>query len=128
MLAKVSCQVSFISGFYPFWFNNLILKTMSQKEIRVDCMSEIFEELGIIATKEQIEKIVEDFTYTLQFESEMSCYQHVGHKEDCINCKKLDLELNELKRQNEVFKKSVMKRRKTDSVWIEGDSVMYGSR
>jgi predicted nucleic-acid-binding Zn-ribbon protein len=101
---------------------------MSKQEIRIECMSEIFEELGIIATKEQIEKVVEDFSTHIEMEGELSSYQHIGHKEECSKCKNLEYKLNESERQNEVFRKSVMSRRKTDSVWIEGDSVMYSGR
>lgn len=101
---------------------------MSKQEIRIECLSEIFEELGIVATQEQIKTIVEDFSTHIEMESELSSYQHIGHKEECSMCKNLEYELNESKRENEVFRKSVMERRKTDRVWIEGDSVMYGGR
>jgi hypothetical protein len=37
-----------------------------KKEIRIECMGEIFEELGIIATKEQIEKRLKFFQITLK--------------------------------------------------------------
>lgn len=91
-------------------------------------MSEILEELGIIVTKEQIEKIVEDFSLHIEMESELSSYQYIGRKEECSKCKNLEYKLSESERQNEVFRKSVMERRKTDRVWIDGDSVMYGGR
>jgi len=101
---------------------------MSKKEIRIECVSEIFEELGIIATNEQIEKIVDDFSMHIEMEGELDSYQHLGHKEECSNCKRLEVELDEAKRQVEVFTNSVKQRRKTDDVWIEGDSVMYSKR
>jgi hypothetical protein len=40
---------------------------MSKKEIRIECMGEIFEELGIIATKEQIEKRLKFFRLDVYF-------------------------------------------------------------
>ena len=98
---------------------------MSKQTIRIECLSEIFEELGIIATPEQIEKVVVDFSLHLEMENELSSYQHIGFKEDCSNCKKLEYKLKESEMENEVFRKSVMSRRKTDMVWIEDDSVMY---
>ena len=101
---------------------------MSKNEIRIECMSEIFEELGITATQEQIEKVVEDFSTHIEMESELSSYQHIGHKEECSKCKNLEYKLSESERENQVFRKSVMERRKTDKVWIEGDSVMYSGR
>ena len=88
-------------------------------------MSEIFEELGIIATKEQIDKVVDDFSTHIEMESEISSYQHIGYKEECSKCKALEYKLNEAEREREVFRKSVMERRRTNNVWIEGDSVIY---
>lgn len=101
---------------------------MLKQEIRIECLSEIFEELGIVATKDQIKTIVEDFSTHIEMESELSSYQHISHKEECSKCKNLEYKLNESERQNEVFRKSVMDRIKTDRVWIEGDSVMYSVR
>jgi len=101
---------------------------MSKQEIRIECLSEILEEVGLTASKEQIEKIVNDFSMHLEMENELSSYQHVGYKEECSKCKILEDKLRVLEKENKVFSNSVKQRRKTDIVWIEGDYVMYGGR
>ncbi|MFW6130531.1 MAG: hypothetical protein ACOC56_05040 [Atribacterota bacterium] len=101
---------------------------MSKELIRIESMTEILDELGISATNEQIKQIVEYFLLHIEMENELSSYQHIGHKEKCSKCKILELEIKELESNIEVYRKSVMSRRKTDQVWIENDSVMYGGR
>lgn len=101
---------------------------MSKETMRIESMTEILDELGISASEEQIKQIVEDFSLHIEMESELSSYQLIGHKEECSKCKRLESEINELKDNIEVYRKSVMSRRKTDQVWIENGSVMYGGR
>jgi len=101
---------------------------MSKTEIRIECMSEILQEIGIQVTSEQIEKIVNDFSTHIEMESELDSYQHIGYKEECSRCKTLESKLKDCEKENEVFRNSVKQRRNTDRVWIEGDSVMYGGR
>ena len=101
---------------------------MSKESLRIESMTEILDELGISATDEQVKQIVEDFSLHIEMENELSSYQHIEHKEECSKCKRLESEINELKSNIEVYRKSVMSRRNTDRVWIENDSVMYGGR
>ena len=101
---------------------------MSNESIRIECMSEILNEYGISATEEQIKQIVEDFYSHIEMEREMSSYQYIGQKEECSKCKIFEAEIKYLKNDIDVYRKSVMIRRKTDQVWIEKGSVMYGGR
>lgn len=98
---------------------------MSNNQIRIECMADLFEELQIKATPEQIESIVKDFMHHLDMEQEMSNYQHVGHKPECDKCRKMQSEIDELKYENKVFRNSVKQRRGAERVWIQNDTVMY---
>lgn len=101
---------------------------MTKESIRVEIMSEILSELGISATNEQIKQITENFSSHIEMENELSSYQHIGHKEECIKCKRLESEIKQLERNIDIYRKSVMKRRNTDDVWIENGTVMYDGR
>ena len=98
---------------------------MKNFEIRIECLSEIFSDVGLDATDEQIQQIVKDFSFHIEMEREMDSYQHVGFKEECSKCKLLEYKLEEAAKERDVYKNSVMQRRKARSVWIENDSVMY---
>lgn len=96
------------------------------KQGRIECLTEIFDELGIIATQEQISKVVDDFGLHLEMESELSSYRHdVSHKEECTKCKQLEEENKRLQKENKIYNDSVKRRRNANYVYIEGDSVMY---
>lgn len=98
---------------------------MNNKEIRIECMSDILSEIDVDLTHEQIKKIVDDFSDHIEMENELSSYQHVGFKETCRECESLKYKLKESEKENEVFRKSVKQRRHADHVWIEGDTVKY---
>lgn len=98
---------------------------MGNKNIRIESLSEIFETLGIIATKEQIEQVVEDFSLHIEMEHEMESYQYIGYKESCSNCKRLENELATVKRERDIYHENVCRRRNTSDVWIEGNDVMF---
>ena len=98
---------------------------MNYESERIESMTEILSELGIVATKEQIKQIVVDFSLNIEMEGELESYQHVGYKEECSKCKQLEYSLSVLRRENEVFSDSVKRRRHASAVWIEGDTVMY---
>lgn len=98
---------------------------MSYQEIRIECMSDILENIGISANESQITQIVQDFMHHIDMESEMKAYQYSSYKEECGRCKTLASEINELKKENDVFRNSVKQRRGASIVWIEGDSVFY---
>lgn len=98
---------------------------MKRTKERIEALSEIFNDNSIQATEQQIKQIVEDFSNHIEMESEMDSYQHVGHKEVCKNCQSLESKLKSITRERDVYHKSVCKRRGTEDVWIEGDSVMF---
>ena len=104
------------------------LKTMTKTEIRIECLTEILDEIGLSATPEQIQKIEKDFSLHIEMESEMSSYQHIGFKEECSKCKALESELKDVRKERDVYQNSVKQRRHTDCVWVENGEVMYGGR
>lgn len=98
---------------------------MTKSEIRIEALNEIFDELGINLTPEQAQKIEKDFSLHIEMESEMSSYQHIGFKEDCKKCASLKSQLDEVKKERDVYHNSVKTRRGASRVWIEGDKVMF---
>jgi hypothetical protein len=98
---------------------------MKNKDIRIESLTEILETLGVSATPEQISQIVEDFSLHIEMEHEMESYQHVGYVEPCKKCSSLQYELNAVKKERDIYHKNVCQRRKTEDVWIEGDTVMF---
>jgi hypothetical protein len=101
---------------------------MSKESIRIDCMSEILEELGISASNEQIKEIVDLFVGHLEFENEQDFNQFSGSVIECDKCKSMVSKINQLNSEIEIYKTSVKNRRKTDNVWIENGEVMYSGR
>ncbi len=101
---------------------------MTKTEIRIECLTEILDEIGLQAAPEQISKIEKDFSFHIEMESEMSSYQHIGFKEECSKCKALESELKDVRKERDVYQNSVKQRRNTDRVWVENDEVMYGGR
>ncbi len=70
---------------------------MNNKDIRVEVMSNILEEHNIILTKEQIESIVDDFSYHLDMEQEMESYSHISsYNEKCSDCEEMKLKIKRL--------------------------------
>jgi hypothetical protein len=95
------------------------------RDTRIEAMDDILAGLGIKVTPEQIETIVDDFSGHMDMESEMESYAHVGYKEPCRKCERLESQLRSITEERDIYHKNVCIRRKTTDVWIEGDTVMY---
>jgi len=93
---------------------------------RIESLAEILENLGVVATEDQIKQISEDFALHLEMESEMCGHQHDTYKEPCPNCKRLEQENKTLSKDIEAYQDSVKRRRNARDVWIDNGSVMYG--
>lgn len=99
---------------------------MSYRELRVEAMRDIFENMGLSISAEDAAKISDDFSHHIDMEREMQSYQHVSTSSaKCDKCEILKREIKELEAQNKVYNNSVKSRRKAERVWIEGDTVMY---
>lgn len=98
---------------------------MGNKEIRTEALADIMQEVGVTATTEQIAKIADDYALHIEMEREISHYQHIGHKEECQNCKRLESKLKETEKENVVFRNSVKQRRGASLVWVEDNEVKY---
>lgn len=100
------------------------------KRLRADGLADMFEEMGIAATREQIEQISEDFAYGMDMEREMSMYQHIGApKEKCAKCVSLGDEIKGLRADIEVYKNGVKRRNPGAAhVYVEGGQVYYDLR
>ena len=99
---------------------------MTEKEkIRIDSLSEILSDLGVVASHEQIVKIAEAFAETISMEYEIDSYQYVSNSQTCDNCEKLNRKLLESEREIDIYKENVKIRSKCDTVWIEGRTVKY---
>jgi hypothetical protein len=95
---------------------------------RKEMMSEIFSEIGIVATSEQIESIINDYHDGLYEESELLGFlpQNRTHIEPkCQKCEQLKAEIKSLCKDISVYKDNVKRRRGAEHVWIEGDDVKY---
>lgn len=98
---------------------------MSYQQIRIEALADIFQELGIVATVDQIEKAANDFYQHIEMESEQQAYQHVGRKEECPKCKLLESQLKEVTEEKNVYQNSVKRRRNAERVWVSGNEVRY---
>ena len=98
---------------------------MTKKEIRVEALSEILSDESIVATKEQIEKIEDQFSAHIEMEGEMDFNQHRGFYEECHKCASLRAKIAELEQEIEIYKSSVKSRRNASSVWTENGDVFY---
>lgn len=98
---------------------------MSKEIIRIECLFEIFEDIGLTATEEQVKQISEDYALHLEMENEMETYQHIGIEESCGKCASLKTEVVTHIREINVYKDSVKKRRSASNVWIENGDVLY---
>ena len=95
------------------------------KAERIECLSEILEEIGLKATDEQIKQIAEDYALHLEMESEISSYQFVGGSSKCEKCERLEKQIKQKDSEITKYQNSVKKRRNAESVWLDGDDVRY---
>ncbi len=95
------------------------------KAERIECLSEILEEIGVKATSEQIKQIAEDYALHLEMESEISSYQFIGGSSKCEKCERLEKEIKRKESEILIYQNSIKKRRNAERVWLEGDAVMY---
>lgn len=95
------------------------------KAERIECLSEILEEIGVKATDEQIKQIAEDYALHLEMESEISSYKHIGGAEKCIECERLKEQISQKENEISKYQNSVKKRRNASSVWLDGNDVRY---
>lgn len=98
------------------------------KSERIECLSEILEEIGVKATDEQIKQIAEDYALHLEMESEMSSYQFVGGSQKCDECERLKKQVAQKENEITKYRNSVKKRRNASDVWLDGDDVIYKLR
>lgn len=100
----------------------------------VEAMSEIFQEHGITATIEIIEKVTSDFIDHLDAMREMeitpfmdskseSSFQKALRLESELN--KLKTEFNKISKENQVYHDAIMQKIKASDVWIENNSIKY---
>lgn len=94
-------------------------------KIREDALADIFQDLKILASFEQIEKLEEQFSYHLDMEQEFSAPTPSYRDFSCDKCKILENKIKELEKDIEVYRNSVKIRRNADHVWIDRGSVMY---
>lgn len=95
------------------------------KEERIECLSEILEEIGVKATSSQIIQIAEDYALHLEMESEMSSHQFGGGNSKCEKCERLEKEIKQKEIEISKYQNSVKKRRNAERVWLDGDEVRY---
>lgn len=101
---------------------------MSHEEIRVEVLSNIFDEQGIAATPEAIASIASDFAYHMDMEREQESYQFTGAKQECSECKALRAEVTRLESSLQVFCKNVRQRHglsESAPVYTENGRVLY---
>ena len=95
------------------------------KAERIECLSEILEEIGVKATSEQIKQIAEDYALHLEMESEISSYQFVGGSQKCDECERLKKQVTQKEYEITKYQNSVKRRRNASDVWLDGNNVMY---
>jgi hypothetical protein len=100
----------------------------------VNAMSEIFQEHGISATIEIIEKVTSDFIDHLDAMREMEITPFMDSKSESSFQKalRLESELNKLKsefykisKENQVYHDAIMQKVNASDVWIEDNAVKY---
>lgn len=100
----------------------------------IDAMSEIFQEHGISATIEIIEKVTSDFIGHLDAMREMEIMQFMGRQSESSFQKalrleselnKLKAEFNKISKENKVYHDAIMQKINASEVWIENNSVKY---
>lgn len=99
------------------------------RAIRIECVSQIMEDLGVTLTQEQIETIVDEFSGHIDMEAEMSFQSRggLGGKTECEKCKSLKMDLDDARRDIEIYQQSVKNRRNASEVYIDraSDRVMF---
>ena len=102
---------------------------MNKETVRIECMTEILEGVGISANENQIKEIVSGFSGHIEMEVEQCNYQHVSSKKECLECEKLKFKIKQLEVEIEAYKKSVMKITHSESVRVErGEVKIYRGR
>lgn len=100
----------------------------------VEAMADIFQEYGIFASIDVIEKVTADFVDHLNAMNEMRMtpFMRDGSESDFEKLQRLERELSltkselaKLSKENQVYHDSVMMRRNASRVWIEDDTVKY---
>lgn len=100
----------------------------------IEAMADIFQEYGISAPVEIIEKVASDFIDHLDAmrDMEMTPFMNNGGESDSQKVLRLERELNKTKselakisKEHKVYHDSVMQRRNASEVWIEDNTVKY---
>lgn len=100
----------------------------------IEAMADIFQEYGISAPVEIIEKVASDFIDHLDAmrDMEMTPFANNGGESDFQKVLRLERELSQVKtefarisKENQVYHDSVMQRRNASEVWIEDNTVKY---
>lgn len=100
----------------------------------IEAMADIFQEHGISASTDVIEKVASDFIDHLDamHEMRMTPFMKSGGESDFEKVKRLERELSlaksnlaKLSKENQVYHDNVMQRRKASRVWIEDNTVKY---
>lgn len=94
---------------------------MSVDQINEDALSEIFEEIGIAATVEQIKQAYSDFRDHLEAMQEYCSHSLPSPakvKEPCNECEQLRDEIKRLEGRIGCYQKSVKERTGANEVWI----------
>lgn len=80
------------------------------EKIRCDSMADMMQELGITATREQIEQLTKDFVEGLEIEREIYNTQFRNSKPpECEQCKILKRKISELQNDEESYRKWIAK-------------------
>jgi hypothetical protein len=104
------------------------------RAVDVEAMSEIFQEHGISATIEIIEKVTSDFIGHLDAMREMEITRFMGRQPESSFQKalrleselnKLKAEFNKISKENKVYHDAIMQKINASEVWIENNSVKY---
>lgn len=100
----------------------------------IEAMAEIFQEYGLSAPTEIIEKVASDFIDHLDAMREMAMapFMNSHDESDYQKVLRLERELSRTKaefarisKEHKVYHDSVMQRRNASEVWIENDTVRY---
>lgn len=100
----------------------------------IEALSDIFQEYGISASNDIIEKVASDFMDHLDMVQEMEMTPRInrGGESDYQKVLRLERELSQTKdelsrisREHKVYHDSVIERRNASEVWIENNTVMY---
>lgn len=93
-------------------------------EERIECLTEILEEIGIEATYSQVKQIAEDFALHIEMEREMASYGHTSlSPAKCGECEKLRNELKNSERQINIYNDFIKRDKKASFVYINGNEV-----